>query len=393
MGTRAGIARTMVGSAAWDVRDVADARRRRPDVDLSAWAAAHLLDVHGSANTSGWSAALPGEPELQFNVVRGTNAGRDVCLWHCRHPLPVSWGPSGPTLDGDRHHDLRLDIPVQRGRPDRVEHVGLPCTTAGVAVPEAALLPPFGVTLRAGTPVGDPGQLSPAVAALLDGPLRPLLRFGARYAVFELTFRFGALLLRRNGYADGAGMEELLALLDLGARALCEAAAPLHARSPFAVGLRPVVWPPTEPSAHRAWPPSPLLDEVHRLAHRHGLQLEEPRHLHAAFPTLPVPGTAWAVLHGRLPEVRPSARIALHTEAPLPDGLGRTALLLPSGRAPRTPPGGRQVLGSPVPMRFAVVDGIFAVWVTRSGLRGLGAVPALLGPGTALARSLGVPLD
>ena len=393
MGTGAGIARTMVGSAAWAVGDVADARRRRPDVDLTAWAAARGLGFHGSANASGWAAALPGEPELQFNVVRGTTAGgRDVCLWHCRHPLPVVWGPDGPVLD-EAHHDLRLQVPLQRGSAAPAGHVGLPCTTAGVAVPEAALLPAFTVTTRAGVAEVDPLPAPAPAADLLAGALGQLLRVGARHAVFELSFRFGVLLLRRNGYADAAGMDELLAMLDTGARALCRAATPQHVPAPFDAGLRPVVWPPTEPATHRSWPPSPLLEEVHRLARRHRMQLEDPRHYHRAFPTVPVPGTAWAVLRGRLPGLGPLARIALHTEAPLPDGIGRTALLLDAGKVAGTPPGGTQLLGSTVPMRYAVVDGVFAVWVTRTGAGGLGAVAALLEAGGALARRLGVPVD
>jgi hypothetical protein len=49
-----------------------------------------------------------------------------------------------------------------------------------------------------------------------------------------------------------------------------------------------------------------------------------------------------------------------------------------------------QVIGGPVPLRYAVADGIFAVWVTRTGASGLGPVDALLGSGTALARCMGV---
>ena len=57
MGTP-GTARAVVGWAAWDVRDVADARRRRPGVDLTAWPADRGFDAHGSANAGGWAALL-----------------------------------------------------------------------------------------------------------------------------------------------------------------------------------------------------------------------------------------------------------------------------------------------------------------------------------------------
>ena len=386
-----GIARTMVGSAAWDARDVADARRRYPGVNLAAWAAEHGLRFHGSANTSGWSAVLPGEPELQFNVVRGTSpGGRDVCLWHYRHPIPLVWGPGGPTLGPETHQDLRVGTSLY-AQPS-LGFVGIPCTTAGVAVPETALLAAFSVTLRAGVPAKPAVPLPGEAVELMAGPLGALLRIGSRHTVFELAFRFRMLLLSRNGYADEAGMDELLTMLDDGARALCTATAPPRVPVPFNTPLLPVVWSQTQSAAHRSWPPSTMLEQVHRLARRYRLELEDPRLYHWAFPKIPVPGTAWAVLLGRLPGAGPVARIALHTEAPLPGGVGRTALLLPAAGVPETEPGGVQVLGNAVPMRYAISDGIFAVWVTRNGASGLGPVGALLGPGIALAQRLGVPV-
>ncbi|MBB3677447.1 hypothetical protein FHX36_003182 [Modestobacter versicolor] len=389
MGTP-GTARAVVGWAAWDVRDVADARRRRPDVDLTAWAADRGFDAHGSANAGGWAGVLPGEPELQANVVRGTTPGGwDCCLWHWREPVPVADGPQGPTLRGRPHHDLTVQSPL-RGLPRAGgrRFVGVPVTAAAVAVPEAALLAPF--TLGAPDPDAPAAQPVPGLLPrLLAGPLGAVVAAGSRFALFELAWGHGVLVLRRNGYAGPAGVDELLAALDVCAAALAEVCAPLHTPAPFARPLPAVAWPTTETATGCPWPPSPLLEEVHRLSRRLDMQLEDPDAYHRTFPTTPVPGRAWAVLRGALPvgPATSTARIALHTDAPLPAGGGRTALLVGGPYAP-TPPGGVRLTGSPVPMRYAVRGEALGVWVLRDRPPSLGAVTELLGTGLALASGL-----
>ena len=95
--TRPTVASRLRGRAALDPRDRADAKRGGPDADLSAFAHARGLEPLGSQNPSGYAAALPMEPELQSNVVRGTVGGRDVVLWHWRFPWPLDGdGPVGP---------------------------------------------------------------------------------------------------------------------------------------------------------------------------------------------------------------------------------------------------------------------------------------------------------
>ncbi|WP_369140102.1 hypothetical protein [Modestobacter versicolor] len=400
MGTP-GTARSVVGWAAWDPRDVPDARRGRPAVDLTAWAAARGFDSHGSANAGGWSGVLPGEPELQANVVRGTTAGGwDCCLWHWRRPVPVVDGLQGPTLLAGPRHDLTVraapdGLPRTGGR----RHVGVPVTAAAVAVPEAALLPPFTLGApdpgAAGPGAPDPGAVGPQPvpglpARLLDGPVGTVLRAGARSAFFELSWGHGVLALHRNGYADEAGMDQLLTMLDDCAGALARECAPLHAPAPFAAPLPAAAWPGSETATDCPWPSSPLLEAVHRLGRRLGMQLEDPRAYHRAFPAVPVPGTARAVLRGALPGRPPPARIALHGEGATATTGGRTALLLAADAAAPTAPGGVRVVGSPVPMRYAVRAGVLGVWVLRRPPPDLGPVDELLDAAVGLADRLGI---
>ena len=381
MGTL-GTARSVVGWAAWDLRDVADARRRRPSLDLTAWAAARGFDSHGSANAGGWSGVLPGEPELQANVVRGTTPGGwDCCLWHWRQPVPVVDAPRGPTLIGGPQHDLTLRSPLDGlPRTGGRRYVGVPVTAAAVAVPEAALLAPF--TLGAPDPGAGGDQPVPRLRARLEaGPLGAVLRAGSRFALLELSWGGGVLIVRRNGYADEAGMDELLPVLDDCARALAAVCAPLHSPAPFGAPL---------PAATRPEPASPLLAEVHRLGRRLGMVTEDPRAYHRAFPTGPVPGTALAVLRGALPGRAATARIAVHADPAGPGAGGRTALLLAAGAAAATEPGGVRVAGSPVPMRYAVRGGVLGVWVLRRPPPDLGPVDELLAASVALERRLGL---
>lgn len=100
-----------------------------------------------------------------------------------------------------------------------------------------------------------------------------------------------------------------------------------------------------------------------------------------------MPGNPWAVARGPLPGLPPTARLALHSEAPLARSIsGRTALVLPAGEAQPTPPGGVPVDSPSDPMRYAVRDGLFAVWVLRWQALTLGDVDGLLQRGAALVR-------
>lgn len=353
-------------SLAW--ADRADAKRGHPDVDLTPFAEARGLQYVGSESASGYLAAQPGEPELQFNGVRGTVGTRDVCLWHWRYPWPVD--SDGELKGGGSFYAVRIVPPLNRlwtgpsvlfdfldteTEADRY-FAGIPCTGVATLTPEAALLPEFTLHNRPGgwsrkpDVPGLPGfQLwtqAPLPAGLLDalatGPLGAVLRAGSRLPLFELAYRFGTLVLRRSSYATTAAeLDELLAMARDAGDALAEVCRPMHRPQRFEDPLPRADWPAFEPTATRPWPPSPLLEAVHGVAGAHGLVVEDPRAYAAAFPTNPVPGTPWAVLRGALPGLPDTARLALHSEAPLARSIaGRTALLLPAGDAAPTPPGG-----------------------------------------------------
>ena len=86
------------GYGAFAPADFADAKRRRPDVDLSGYAARRGLDMLGSRNAAGFFAALPLDEQLQFNVLRGPLPGGDQgLLFHHVLPLPVE--PDGSVVN------------------------------------------------------------------------------------------------------------------------------------------------------------------------------------------------------------------------------------------------------------------------------------------------------
>ncbi|WP_320673109.1 hypothetical protein [Patulibacter defluvii] len=417
MGERPTYAERIVGSAALTRDAVADARRGHPDVDLAAYAAARGLAALGSQNASGYFAALPAEPELQHNVLRGVRRGRDACLWHWRFPWPLDddngLGPGG-------FHGVRIRDPLSRlwSAPRRWwsrtaadnRYAAVPCTGAAALAPEAALLPDLRIDngakhlprgagerrlddhgLRGFTLTAAPDQLD-RLEQLAAGPLGRLLRGHGDRALIDLRLRFGTVIVRRDGYARDE--RELDALLDLAvdaAAALAAAAASLHAPQPFAEPLPAVDWPSREPSVARPWPPSPFLEQLHALAAERDLTLEDPRAYHAAFPTNPVPGTAFAVLRGPLPGAPgATARLALHAEAPIAEvNSGRTALLLPAGDAAATDPGGVALAHDGDPLRCAVHDGLLAVWILRWRPHHLGDLDALLRRGVEHAREVG----
>jgi hypothetical protein len=408
-----GVASRVHGRASLDRADRDDAKRGHPAVDLTPYARSRDLQYLGSQNASGYFAALPLEPELQFNVVRGTVGSRDVCLWHWRYPWPVD--DDGDLAGGGTFWGVVVTPPMSRlwSAPRRFVSTteadeifaGVPCTGAAALVPEAVLLPDFTIDDRpaglfrrpslAGLPGYDLRSRSPLPDGLLEtlvaGPFGEILRAGSRFPLFEVAYRHGTLVLRRNGYAaTGAELDELLAMARDAGDALAAACRPLHRPQPFDQPLPAADWPRSEPGAGRPWPPSPLLESVHALARSRGLALEDPRAYAAAFPTNPVPGDPWAVLRGSLPGLPATARLALHSEAPLARSIsGRTALLLPAGDARPTPPGGVAVTSPSDPMRYAVRDGVFAVWVLRWQALSLGDIGGLLTRGAALARETG----
>ncbi|MGY1744021.1 hypothetical protein [Blastococcus sp. SYSU D00695] len=408
------VAARLAGRASFVPGDRQDSKRGHPAVDLTPYAASRGLQYVGSANPSGFFAALPLEPELQFNVVRGPVGDRDCCLWHERYAWP---------LDGDDepagNHTfwfVKIAPPMSRlwNAPRRFVSsteadnlfITLPATGAAAQVPEAALLPRFWITnkslgwwpSKAETKLeefGLPGLtlMSEAplpegfVQRLVTGPLAAVLRGGAGLPLFELEYRFGTLRLRRSSYVSTVPeLDRMLLWARDAGDALAAACRPFARPQAFA---EPLPAPAADPAA--PWVPPTLQAAIGSLAATYGLVAEDPRAYAAALPTNPVPGTAFAVLRGALPGLSPAARLALHTEAPVAErNSGRTALLLPAGDAAPTAPGGVAVESPTDPMRYAVRDGVFAVWVLRWRPLDVGDVTTLLQRGAEVARGIGV---
>src|SRR5689334_10520769 len=63
------------GRAAFCKADIDDAKRRRPAVELQAYAAARGLEFRGRGMLAGFRGALPAHPEYMYNLMRGVLPG------------------------------------------------------------------------------------------------------------------------------------------------------------------------------------------------------------------------------------------------------------------------------------------------------------------------------
>jgi hypothetical protein len=92
----------------------------------------------------------------------------------------------------------------------------------------------------------------------------------------------------------------------------------------------------------------------------------------------------------RAPDLPPTTRPALHTEAPVRQvDTGRTALVLPAGDAAPTPPAGVRVDVPGARLRLAVHGGLWTFSVLRWMPLDLGAVDLLPAHGAEAARRTG----
>src|SRR5215217_5761499 len=150
------------GYAAFAAADVADARRRRPAVDLRDYAATRGLEWLDRTSPAGFSAAVPGFEAYRYNVARGVlPGGRFGALFHQLLEVPVT---GSPNISGTLYGSVvktggrwwmpslpdRTDIPFigdfldprNDDRPPEAfesHTVWIPTTTVAVNVPEAAL--------------------------------------------------------------------------------------------------------------------------------------------------------------------------------------------------------------------------------------------------------------
>lgn len=401
----------------------ADSRRGRPDFHLRRYAAARNLRVvePGGPYPAGFSGALNLADDRQMNVMVGELPGGAAgLLFHEPVVVEVSaatrtWShdigaPGNYTASSSKRLSVKdvLALILTFGLFAAEEHsptLRMPFTTAVTRVPEATgVVPRFRIDSRKRFPpyrFGDPEPLASLPGWLLshselsdratlerfvEGPVGELLSGHAasplRHGELQVVFWCGQLMVRTLGYlSDHRELDALGSALSTAATELERACASASRPIPFAQELPQVrgddrTRPAGDVIAREQSgfdPPQghPWHQRIRELAARYSLRHEDPRAYHLAFPSLEIPGQAFAVLRGPLAGAGSApARIAVHAERPLWTGdVGVNAVLLAANdRAQQTPPGGVPLVERG--MRFAVRDGVYAAWRNRSADHG-----------------------
>jgi hypothetical protein len=379
--------------AAFSRDDVEHAKRGYPDFDLRGYAARRGLEFLDHRTAAGFRAALPCREELQSNVLRGVLPGGEHGVM-ASEGLEI--GYSGDSFDwGGIVYSSRVKadaggilglLPVVNWfvGSDATANVRVPCTVAGVRVPETAgslthlrldrrrSSPPFsfGTGTKLGELVGRGGwdlyagcQPDPdVVAQLMAEPVAGLLRAHTGDGLFQAVVWWGTLVVRRNGFLRSPeDLDQLAQAASLLAGRLREVCLPLAEPQPFDTRL-----PQARFRAGFDAPPGFFVDPswskwALATAERHALELEDPLAYHRAFPTVPVPGIAQVVLRGTFPVLGVPGRLVLHGER---DAVRPAVLMAAPPDAEPTPPGG---LAFPEQSaRLEIADGLLAVWSTTS---------------------------
>lgn len=374
--------------AAFSCDDVEDAKRGHPDFDLRDYARIRALEWIDHTTPAGYRAAVPGQDELQSNVLRGTLPGGEYgVLAHEGLEIPftaedLDWGGTFYSLRVRAGRvGLKGMLPFS-GRTNEAT-VRVPCTVVGVRLPETAgtqtcmridtrrSSPPFSFIHRVkldqligetGWSIwGDPQVESDVLARIAAEPVAGLLRAHAADGLFQIVAWWGTLVVRRNGFLRTfEELDELAEAASLLAERLREVCRALAEPQPLDARLPPPVWHrPGDPAAvfnpERTWGKWATATAAH-----YGLELEDPPSYHRAFPSVPIPGQARLVFRGAIPHVG-EGRFAVHREC----DASRAAVLVqvPPGSEP-TPPGGVALRERGV--RVEVRDDMLAVWSTTS---------------------------
>jgi hypothetical protein len=375
--------------------DVPDSKRGHPDFDLRDYAARRGLEFLDHGMPAGFRAALPGDEELRSNVLRGTLPGGAYGVL-ANEGLQIGWTGDDPDWGGT-FYSIRVTAKGEFGGilgfvPVVSWFVGsaptatvrVPCTLVAVRVPETAgtltrlrldrrrSSPPFsfGKRTKLGELVGKKGwdlyagtKPDPdVVARLVAEPVAGLLRAHTGDGLFQAVVWWGTLVVRRNGFLRSPDeLDELGRAASLLARRLREVCLPLAERQRFDTAL------PRPP--YRGGfdaPPGFFLEDqwgswATETADRYGMESEDPLAYHRAFPSMPVPGIACAVLRGTIPRLGIRGRLVVHREREA----ARPAVVIPApvGAEP-TPPAGRVFREHGV--RLEIADGLLAVWSINS---------------------------
>ncbi len=406
------------GIAAFAAEDVEDAKRRRPDVDLSGYAAARGLDFRGSAVSSGFRATTAIWPQYVFNSMRGVLPGGEFgVLQHELEELEVGErgfeGIGGPffAVSYKRKQSLLSFLNIgDRGPkegPFAKSAAYVPITKAVIRLPEAALSPRMRVLrddrLPASATVkleqyGVPGYLldwselwpDDVVADLFGGAVGAVLA-ELEYPYVELQIHEATVALACNGYLrDDAALDRFVDRASRLAQGVRDVARAWHRPRPFDDALPPPPWgEPRNPESEIEIYAQQLRPEFERVAGELGLAPEDPVEYHRAFPRVPVPGTALGVMRGTIPGTSAVGRLAGHSGGAF--GTLTGAVLLPARPgAPPTQRGGTTVvLDDGTHMLGEVVDGVAAAW-TRDRTRGTLAAEQLVPHAVETLRRLGI---
>ena len=403
----------MAYKAAFSREDVGDAKRGQPALSLSEYAAGRGLQYIDHNTPAGYRAAMPCDPEFQFNVMRGILPGREHgILAHEALGVPwiaddIAW--SGwfekvdvPKRSGFRLRDLAIGlIPYADwftgwgGGVENYEPIRAPCTVAAVRVPESAgvqphlridnrdAAPPYdfgndadlgaiGLLLQA-----DPPPPSDLLDAFLAEPVASTLEAHSGDPLFQVLLTFATLVVRRNGYiADPGQLDELCTIAGSLARNARDACRARLQRKPFEEPLEPPAW-QMGGELPRGFALKPHWQEwAASTAARYGLALEGAVAYHRAFPSAPVPGFAHVVMRGTLPVLGVPGRLVVQTEP----GAARAAVVVPAppGVSSASPDSDR--IDTFPAVRLEVRDGLAGIYTVSSywGNAMAGDVDALL---------------
>jgi len=403
------------GYAAFEQADVGDAKRGRPDFDLRGYAEERDLEFLDRADPplAGWKQALPRFPEYAFNMVRGVlPGGRYGLMWH------EAWEIEG-SGDGESEH---FEVPgayygvyfkavgsatwlnlipfigwmFSKDRshvleePFGLNRIWVPTTVVTVRVSEPIGVAPHFAFLQKdhsgrgrgkdldgyGMPdtrlVAEPELSEDLTVALTQDPHR-FVHLGWVGGYFSSRFSNGTLMLRRNGFLrEPAMLDKFANDICAIAQQITDACLPKTDPQPFDTELPPR--PSADPSDTSAVleaglnpfgiPGGEWSKGFMEYAQRNGLVHEDPRAFHRAFPKLPSPGHAVAVMRGNLPGTSRPGRVVYYAEHPLPEKQNvRGAIVFKTSHAD-TPPGGDA--DNENGLVFEARDGIGMLWSKAS---------------------------
>jgi hypothetical protein len=411
-------------TAAFSPDDVTDALRRRPDIHLDAYAAAHGLERLGSASAAGHFAAMPGHEDRQFNVLRGSLPGgepgvlfHELYRWVARQPSGTST-LYGMPLRKTKWFERAVfgvvlvvapalgDLMDWPSTEDSDQVFGIPVTTASALVPEATALGDWAIQTQP-DPVAAPAGLVVSVPSIsgwhatvgewadgsiiermLSGPvMRSMMRSARGRPFFQVAMCRGSLVLRCNGWLrDADGLSCLGGQVSALAQEIREHGLAFARPNAFTTALPEITWIPRHSGVPVGPPIDPWAQALTGFVRTHRMAFEDPFAYHLAYPELPIPGRALAVMRGRLPGTERWGRLAWHSERPeTSENVGRNAVLIPARDhvLSTAKQGVRMPFGD---MWISVRNGVFAAW-TRRDRPGERTVPGYLGDMLGLTRA------